>query len=1036
MKRNPFVGLRPYAEEDAVNFHGRDKEVESLLEIIQKNKLTALVGPPGSGKSSLINAGLIPRLEKGFLGQAGNEWTICKFRPGISPIENLCYSLVNNGALTAGGKANTSDYKSYLETIRKYGKIGIVEIYKNSEIYNKKNLLIVIDQLEDIFRFNRYFDHETEGDDDILLEIVSRTVQVKETSIYFLISIQSRYSGDLAQYIRLQEIISKSQYAIQNLGLSGVQEIIEKNFKSNKIYFDLNTAEYIQDIINSDLSLLPNAQYLFFRLYEELLNRNSEKPTTTVNMTMLNDLGGIENSFFNGLEKFYVKLSDAEKKIFEKTFKALMSFENERDSEEYETIDKIALISNLGNVEVSKFINKLKHEFSEAFELIPQKITGVVSKERTTYDKEFIFTPNYESHLNWKLKEQWQSEENTAYKDYKEYSDAAKKHLKEQGSLLISPALDSALLWKQKPEINSSWAKKYSLDFKTTLEFIDKSNRATQEKIKIEENRRIRVNKLNKLIIVVCCVIIISLSVAAIYFKNLQKEASQLKDKAEKRELAANNAKEKIQRLQKEQETANIKLTKSAETNKILQKKAEKDAKNALEAEKMARKSELNAIELRNKAQNAEKQAKAEKAIADKEKKKADDAKEKEEQRKKFAITESEFSELRMDLLYDLEFSMVDGEQNIESNSVDRAIEKYNEYIKLSEELESQDDESSDLYLLLQTALGFLEGEDKYINTSMLFNKMDTGNSSIRTLDVYDGSTIAFGGDDGKLKLVSTKNRQSKMIANLKNEQIRKVFIRNEQDVFVGTLQGNVYQLNTRSNNEDPIIIEKTTAPIRNIFYDTATKSIIIVTDNEIIETKENERKLTEINISASYYDGERLFFSDGSKLFFYQSGIVNPISIKKSNVQIQTITAIDKNKNKLFLGTNSGQILIYATPSPWGKNTSISYEDKVRSHRTRITKLLFDSKNDFLFSASLDNQVYKHNLGVKNTESGGETFKSLRLIGHEKWVWDLTLVRDRNREGKAIFKLLTADENGNLLSWYVNQDDLADKVKELANRK
>ena len=1035
MKRNPFVGLRPYVEEDAVNFHGRDKEVENLLEIIQKNKLTALVGPPGSGKSSLINAGLIPRLQNGFLGQAGNEWTICRFRPGISPIENLCYSLVNNGALTADGKANTSDYKSYLETIRKYGKIGIVEIYKNSEIYNKKNLLIIIDQLEDIFRFNRYFDYEKEGDDDLLLEIVSRTVQVKETSIYFLISIQSRYSGDLAQYIRLQEIISKSQYAIQNLGVSGVQEIIEKNFKSNKIYFDLNTAEYIQDVINTDLSLLPNAQYLFFRLYEGLLNGNSEKTATTVNMSMLNDLGGIENSFFNGLEKFYVKLSDAEKKTFEKILKALMSFENERDSEEYETIEKIALISNLGNVEIAKFINQLKREFSEAFELIPPKITGVVSKESNTYDKKFIFTPNYESHLNWELKEQWYNEENTAYKDYKEYSDAARKHLKKQGSLLISPVLDSALLWEQKPEINSSWANKYNLDFKTTLEFIHKSNRANQEKIKIEENRRIRTKKINKYIIAGCIVFIIVLLSSAIRFKILHNEASELKEVAEAKERKANEDKEKIEKLKEEQESANKELTKSAAKNKELQKKAEQKAEDALKARKSAEFEKEKALSAQKLAEDEREKADEEKDKADEAKEKADKAKEKEEQRKKFAITESQFSELRMDLLYDLEFSMVDGEQNIESNSVDSAIEKYNEYIKLSEELESQDDESSDLYLLLQTALGFLEGEDKYINTSMLLNKMDIENSSIRTLDVYDGTRIAFGGDDGKLKLVSIKNKESKIIANLKDEQIRKIFIRNEQDVFVGTLQGNVYQFNTGSNNEDPIIIEKTTAPIRNIFYDSAIKSIIIVTDNEIIETKENERKLTEINIAASHYDGERLFFSDGSKLFFYQSGTVYPISINKSNVQIQTITAIDKNKNKLFLGTNSGQILIYATPSSWRKNTSIGYEDKVRSHRTRITKLLYDSKNDFLFSASLDNQVYKHNLGVKNTESGDETFKSLRLIGHEKWVWDLALVRDRNSEGKAIFKLLTADENGNLLSWYVNQDDLADKVKELANR-
>ena len=99
-------------------FYGREKEVENLLQILQKDKLVTLIGSSGSGKSSLINAGLIPRLEKGFLAQAGNQWAICKFRPGISPIENLAYSLTSEGSLSIEGKANTEDFSQYLKTIK------------------------------------------------------------------------------------------------------------------------------------------------------------------------------------------------------------------------------------------------------------------------------------------------------------------------------------------------------------------------------------------------------------------------------------------------------------------------------------------------------------------------------------------------------------------------------------------------------------------------------------------------------------------------------------------------------------------------------------------------------------------------------------------------------------------------------------------------------------------------------------------------------------------------------------------------------
>ncbi|MCI2419043.1 trypsin-like peptidase domain-containing protein [Saccharopolyspora sp. K220] len=62
--RNPYRGLRPFQEEDAELFHGRDADIDRLVQLAAQQEIVAIAGPSGSGKSSLVRAGLLPRLKQ------------------------------------------------------------------------------------------------------------------------------------------------------------------------------------------------------------------------------------------------------------------------------------------------------------------------------------------------------------------------------------------------------------------------------------------------------------------------------------------------------------------------------------------------------------------------------------------------------------------------------------------------------------------------------------------------------------------------------------------------------------------------------------------------------------------------------------------------------------------------------------------------------------------------------------------------------------------------------------------------------------
>src|SRR4030095_16144920 len=90
---NPFPGLRPFESNEDHLFFGRDGQSDELLRRLRRSRFLAVLGTSGSGKSSLVRAGLLPALYGGIMTQAGSAWRVALFRPGHDPIGNLARSL-------------------------------------------------------------------------------------------------------------------------------------------------------------------------------------------------------------------------------------------------------------------------------------------------------------------------------------------------------------------------------------------------------------------------------------------------------------------------------------------------------------------------------------------------------------------------------------------------------------------------------------------------------------------------------------------------------------------------------------------------------------------------------------------------------------------------------------------------------------------------------------------------------------------------------------------------------------------------------
>lgn len=484
----PFPGLRPYAESESEYFFSREREVEDVLSIVQKHKLVIITGQSGSGKSSLINAGIKPKLRKKFSGQSGKDWKICYLRPGIAPLENLSYSLSETGALYLNGKSKTTDHRTYKSIIEKNQTLGLIDIYRNSEIYEKENLLIIVDQLEDLFRFDKFYNSEKTAEANLLFDLVYRTCRFKETSIYFILSVNSSYIALLNQYNRFSELINYTQFNLPNLGVNSIQKIIENTFHKKNVQISNSIIESLGDACKDSPTVLSDVQLLFQKLYFTYASAFN-KSTVYINPDNIYVSEGYLNIFEKEAETFFSNLDEDGKKNLELLFRSTCNANSELNSDYYQNLNYLVNYLNKDINFLTDLIKEAKIVFGETLDVFKSIIKGTDINIEKKYYRDYILNIKYQPVYKWTKFRIWSSEEQKNYSIYKEINSKAIKYPEE--SLLSGPSLNIAISWKNNDLINKNWAEKYDLNFSKTIDYIADSQRiCAEEKEKQEQSKK------------------------------------------------------------------------------------------------------------------------------------------------------------------------------------------------------------------------------------------------------------------------------------------------------------------------------------------------------------------------------------------------------------------------------------------------------------------------------------------------------------------------------------------------------------------
>ncbi len=489
---NPFVGLRPFNSNEGLLFFGRRDQTLELLEQLHKTRFLAVVGSSGCGKSSLIRAGLIPKLKAGFLLEQRDQWRVVVMKPGDAPMENLAQSLVE----AISDSPDEDATASLVSALKSSCSQAVLEYLEPRLEASGANVLLLVDQFEELFSFARYKESETKESgepvarEQLLAETTERErrrdeatdfvsimlglARQKDLPIYVVMTMRSDFLGDCDSFFGLPEAMNRSQYLVPRLTRQQRQEAIENPII---LYGKKVTPRMLDNVLNDagdHGDQLPVMQHAMMRTWEKWRVSQGE----SIDLPDYEAAGTTKRALSEDAEEALEGLDEADLKITQRLFQALTDTDvRGRQVRRPAHLSEIEAITEASRTKLLDIIHRFTTK-GRSFLALSQD------------DTDPLIDISHESLIRqWSTLRKWVSAEARSKDLYLRLVGTALRFNNKEDVLLSGPPLQFALAWYEDRKPNHAWANRYHPDFDIAIQFL-KASEAQRDRDAADRERR------------------------------------------------------------------------------------------------------------------------------------------------------------------------------------------------------------------------------------------------------------------------------------------------------------------------------------------------------------------------------------------------------------------------------------------------------------------------------------------------------------------------------------------------------------------
>ena len=305
----PYRGLLAFREEDAGLFFGREYEVDELVSKIRDQPLLTLVGRSGSGKSSVVYAGLIPALRR---RADGRSWAVVTLRPGDAPLHALVRAFDPPPPDLAPLEA-TARTERQVELFRADPRLlaaYVRGLLATGEERGTDRLLLYVDQWEELYTQDLHNSARTPSqaadDADRFIDLLLEAAHISPCTV--VLTVQANFYGNLLRHEALAAAVPPGLYNLGPFARANLVRAIREPACAVGLAVDGALVESLLDAVAEDLGKLPLLAYALKETWQR--SRKSYRPDR-LTLDAYGEAGGIDGALAQRADEIYAELGDA-----------------------------------------------------------------------------------------------------------------------------------------------------------------------------------------------------------------------------------------------------------------------------------------------------------------------------------------------------------------------------------------------------------------------------------------------------------------------------------------------------------------------------------------------------------------------------------------------------------------------------------------------------------------------------------------------------------------------------------------------------